>query len=106
VTNLDTNISKCTTTGSSGDYLVPLLRPGRYSLTVSQTGFRTYAQTGIVLEVNQKANIDLTLEVGQLTDRVEVSADVALIATEDSAIGKVIDNKSISRIPLNGRLGI
>src|SRR5437899_1259340 len=104
-TNLDTNISKSTTSGAGGDFLIPLLRPGKYSLTVSQTGFKTYEETGIVLELNQKANIDVPLQVGQITDRVEVSSELALISTEDAAVGKVIDNKSIARIPLNGRLG-
>jgi hypothetical protein len=105
-TNLDTNISKSTASGAGGDFLIPLLRPGKYSLTVSQTGFKTYEETGIVLELNQKANIDVPLQVGQITDRVEVSSELTLISTEDAAVGKVIDNKSIVRIPLNGRLGI
>ncbi|MGH9665991.1 MAG: carboxypeptidase regulatory-like domain-containing protein, partial [Bryobacteraceae bacterium] len=105
-TNLDTNIAASTTTGTGGDYLLTLLRPGKYKLTVSQTGFKTYEVGGIVLEVNQKPNINVSLQVGQISDRVEVTSGVALISTEDSAIGKVIDNKSIARIPLNGRLNI
>ncbi|MEO7142319.1 MAG: TonB-dependent receptor [Bryobacteraceae bacterium] len=104
--NLDTNIAAATTSGAGGDYSLPLLRPGKYSLTISEPGFKTFATSGIVLEVNQKANINAVLQVGQITDRVEVSSDVALISTQDSAVGKVIDNKSISRIPLNGRLNI
>src|SRR5260370_21446766 len=105
-TKLDTNISSTTTSGSGGSYVIPLLRPGKYTLTVSQAGFKTYAETGIVLELNQKANLEVTLQVGQISDRVEVSAEAPLISTEDAAVGKVIDNKSIMRIPLNGRLGI
>ncbi len=105
-TNVDTNISASTTTGAGGDYLLTLLRPGKYSLTVSSAGFKTFATTGFTLELNQKANIDVTLEVGQITERVEVNSDVPLISTEDSAVGKVIDSKSIARIPLNGRLNI
>ncbi|MBS1827947.1 MAG: TonB-dependent receptor [Acidobacteria bacterium] len=106
VTNLDTNIDKSATSSPGGEFLIPLLRPGRYSLTVTQTGFKTWAQSGIVLELNQRATIDVTLQVGELTQRVEVSSDIPLISTEDVAIGKVIDNKSITRIPLNGRLSI
>ncbi len=105
-TNLDTNITASTTTGAGGDYLINLLKPGKYRLAVSQSGFKTYVSTGFALEINQKANIDVTLEVGQISESVEVNSDVPLISTEDSAVGKVIDSKSIARIPLNGRLNI
>ena len=65
-----------------------------------------YEQTGIVLEINQRAYLPVNLEVGQATERIEVSAEAPLITTEESSIGRVIDNKSITRIPLNGRLSI
>ena len=59
-----------------------------------------------MLEVNQKANIDVSLEIGQTTERVEVTAEAAPISTESTDVGKVVDNTSIQRIPLNGRLNI
>ncbi len=83
-----------------------LLRPGAYQLTISHAGFRTYQRTNIVLEVNEKANIDVRLEVGQTTETVEVTGQAAPISTESTDVGKVIDNTSIQRIPLNGRLNI
>src|SRR6266849_5919529 len=106
VTNVETNFNRTVHSGAGGDYLFTLLRPGKYRITVSQAGFKTYEQTGIVLEINQRANIEVTLQVGQISERLEVSAEASLITTEDSAIGRVIDNKSITRIPLNGRLSI
>ena len=105
-TNLDTNISASTVTSGVGEFVITLLRPGRYSLTVSQPGFKTHEDTGIVLEINQKVKIDVTLEVGQLSERVQVEAKAPIIETEDSSVGKVIDNKSITEIPLNGRVNI
>ncbi len=106
VTNVETNFTRTASSGAGGDYLFTLLRPGNYSLTVSQPGFKTYEQTGIVLEINQRANVPVTLQVGNVSERLEVSSEAALITTEDSSIGRVIDNKSITRIPLNGRLSI
>jgi Carboxypeptidase regulatory-like domain/TonB dependent receptor len=105
-TNLDTTISSSTNTGSSGGYVITLLRPGRYKITVSQPGFKTFEQTGINLEVNQRARVDVPLSVGQLTDRIEISGEPPIIETEDSAVGKVIDNQSITQLPLNGRVNI
>ena len=86
--------------------MLPLLRPGRYQMTISHPGFRTYQRSNIVLEVNQKANIDVRLEIGQTTERVEVTDQAAPISTEATDVGKVVDNTSIQRIPLNGRLNI
>ncbi len=105
-TNLDTNLSSSTNSGPGGDYVLTLLRPGRYRLTASQAGFKTYENAAIVLEINQKLKLDVVLQVGQVSERVEVSAAAPIIDTEDSAVGKVIDNKSITAIPLNGRLNI
>ena len=95
-----------TLTGSQGEYVFTLLRPGKYQLTISHAGFRTYQRSNIVLEVNEKANIDVRLEVGQTTETVEVTAQAAPISTEATDVAKVVDNTSIQRIPLNGRLNI
>jgi hypothetical protein len=106
VTNVDTNIARTTTSGPAGDYLIALLPPGKYRVTISQAGFKTYERSGVVLEVNEHADIDVALQIGSLNERVEVSGEVPLISTEDSEIGKVIDSQSILQIPLNGRVNI
>ena len=106
VTNPDTGARSTAVTGARGEYMLPLLRPGRYQMTISHPGFRTYQRSNIVLEVNQKANIDVRLEIGQTTERVEVTDQAAPISTEATDVGKVVDNTSIQRIPLNGRLNI
>src|SRR5580704_11662816 len=91
-TNVDTNISSSSVTGGSGEYVITLLRPGNYKLSVSQPGFKTFEQTGIRLEVNQRAKIDVPLSVGQLSEKVQVVDEAPIIETEDSQVGKVIDN--------------
>src|SRR5262245_31474863 len=90
VTNLDTNILKSAVSASTCHNLSPLPLPCRYSLTVTSTCFKTYIETGIVHEVNQNATRDVRLQVGEISDRVEVSSELPLTATEDVAIGKVI----------------
>jgi hypothetical protein len=105
-TNVDTNFDSSTLTGPNGDYVITLLPPGRYKLTVSQRGFKTFEQTGIQLEVNQRAKIDVPLSVGQVSEKVQVVDEAPIIETEDSEVGKVIDNKSITQLPLNGRVNI
>src|SRR4030095_2369462 len=106
VTNTEHRGRSTAVTGARGDYMLPLLRPGRYQMTISHPGFRTYQRSSIVLEVNQKANIDVRLEIGQTTERVEVIDQAAPISTEATDVGKVVDNTSIQHIPLNGRLNI
>ena len=93
-TNLDTNAAGSTTTGSSGDYVIPYLRPGKYRLTVAQPGFKTFEQSGFNLEINQRAKIDVSLSVGEVSEKIQITGEPPIIETEDSAIGKVIDNKS------------
>lgn len=106
LTNTDTNTSGSTTTGSSGNYVLTLLRPGPYTLLVTSVGFQEYSQAGIVLEINQTMKIDVALTIGQVTQKTEVTGEPSVIVTENSQVGKVIDNKSITQLPLNGRLNI
>ena len=104
--NTQTNQTRQVQSGGAGDYVIPLLKPGSYKVTAEQPGFKTFSRDGIILEVNQRALIDISLTVGDVSDRVEVTAEVAAINTENASVGKVIDNKSISIMPLNGRVNI
>src|SRR5207249_11419243 len=69
----------------------------------SLPGFRTYVQTGIVLQVNSNPTIDPVLSVGQVSETVEVRADAALVETRNSGVGTVMDNQRVLELPLNGR---
>ena len=89
--------------GEAGEYLFPSLPVGDYQLTVEMTGFNTYLQKGIALQVGQAATQQLKLAVGTVTQQVTVQGDTNQVTTDDSAISQVIDEKSMESMPLNGR---
>lgn len=103
VTNKSTNVSRETVTDSNGAYLVNLLQPGDYQLSVEANGFRKLSQSGLTLQVNQQARVDLTLQVGQVNEVVEVSAQAPLLSSESSSLGTVVSEKLVNQLPLNGR---
>src|SRR3954452_18058600 len=102
-TNVATNIERSTVTGSTGNYIVPLLQPGDYVLTVEGSGFRKSIQRGITLQINQQAQIDVTLQLGQVSESVEVTAQAPLLQSESSSLGTVVNEKLVNQLPLNGR---
>ncbi|HEY3835900.1 MAG TPA: TonB-dependent receptor, partial [Bryobacteraceae bacterium] len=96
----ETRTSK--TTGS-GEFNVPFLHVGEYSVAVSAGGFKTKDLKGINLQVDQTINLKVDLEVGAATDRVEVTGAAPLVDSATSSLGQVIENKEILDLPLNGR---
>src|SRR5215510_11061027 len=102
-TNADTGIARMTVTNENGTYVLPNLVTGPYRLEASLPGFRTFVQTGIVLQVNSNSVINAVLEVGQVTEQVEVQANVSQVETRSTAVGQVIENERILELPLNGR---
>jgi hypothetical protein len=103
VTNEDTAIRRETKSNELGYFVVPLLQPGRYSVTVQKPGLRTIRQSGITLEVDQAARVDFVMEVGTLSESVQVNANVALVDTQSSTLKAVVDERRIRELPLNGR---
>src|SRR5437667_215581 len=93
-------------TNETGSYVLPNLPIGPYKLEASLPGFRTYAQTGIVLQVNSNPVINVTLEVGQVAETIEVQANAALVETRSTSIGQVVENTRILELPLNGRQAV
>ena len=100
-TNIDTGIRNAATTNAEGLYEIPLLPPGRYTVTAELSGFRTETRTGLVLAVQQAVQLDFRLDVGGVSQTVQVS--VPLVDTRGSSLGHVIDNTRIRELPLNGR---
>src|SRR5437016_4246943 len=102
-TQTDTGISRMTITNETGLYVLPNLPLGPYRLEAALPGFRTFVQTGIVLQVNSNPVINVVLDVGQVAEQVEVQANAALVETRSSGVGQVIENARILELPLNGR---
>src|SRR5206468_4575203 len=101
VTQTDTGVTRDAITNETGSYVLPNLPIGPYRLEAALPGFRTYAQTGIVLQVNSSPSINVVLEVGQVTEQVEVEANAALVETRNAGVGAVIENARILELPLN-----
>lgn len=102
-TNIRTQVKREDVTTSTGDYSFPLLDIGEYSVTIAVNGFKTATRTNLLLQINEKLRVDFTLEVGQISERVEVTGAVAALKTDESSIGEVIEQKRIVELPLNGR---
>ena len=103
VTNVATRADRRVSTNEDGYYTAPLLPPGEYRVAVEHQGFRPIARSGVVLEVDQRAELNFTLEVGALTEQVEVRASVTRLNTSDGSQGHVTENVRIVEMPLNGR---
>src|SRR5437773_8112909 len=102
-TQTETGIVRTAVTNETGSYVLSNLALGPYRVEAGLPGFRTYAQTGIVLQVNSNPTINPVLEVGQVTEQVEVQANAAIVETRSSAVGQVVENERILELPLNGR---
>ena len=103
ITNTETNAQRTLTTNASGIYDAPSLSPGVYTVRVSTTGFRADVRNNVELQVGQIARLDFELQVGNISDTVEVTSTAATLDTETSSVGTVIESKRISDLPLNGR---
>src|SRR2546421_8658202 len=102
-TQADTGVARTTVSNETGAYVLPNLAIGPYRLEASLPGFRTFAQTGIVLEVNGNPTFNVTMEVGQVSEQVEVQANAAAVETRNVGVGQVMENARVIDLPLNGR---
>ena len=91
------------TTGDSGDYVRPLLKPGTYTITVEAAGFRRVAQKNVVIAGGDRVGVPITLQVGDVTQSVEVAADAPLLQTESTTLGASLGNRTMSELPLGGQ---
>lgn len=102
-TQTDTGFTRTVVSDETGGYTIPSLVVGPYRLEFALQGFRTFAQTGVVLQVNTNPTINATLELGELAETIQVEAQAPLIETRTSGIGMVVDNERVLELPLNGR---
>ena len=101
--NTGTGIVRSMLSDKDGNYLFDLVQVGRYKVTVEKQGFTTFAQDGIVLELNQNGRLDVSLRIGQSAQTVEVTGNVAQVDTTSAVLGKVENERMINDLPLLDR---
>ena len=103
VTKIDTGVSRETKTNSDGIYTITALDPGVYNVQAQADGFRTVNRKDIVLQTADKLNLNIAMEIGQVTQEVTVVGQQELINTATASRGLVLDPTKVTELPLNGR---
>jgi Carboxypeptidase regulatory-like domain/TonB dependent receptor-like, beta-barrel len=103
ITNVATNMRSEVLSDDQGAFIAPELQPGRYTLEATLPGFKRAVREGIVLQVQQRAQVDIVMAVGEVSESIEVTADAQLTETTTSSLGKIVDNRRILNLPLNTR---
>src|SRR5688572_30754901 len=102
-TNTATGVSREVATNETGAYRIGPLVPGSYDVRSSLTGFKTKIQSGVILQTGAVLKLDLSLDVGDVSERVEVTAAAPMLQTQETSVGGVITTQQLERIPVNGR---
>ena len=103
VTETEKGTTFVTSSDTSGEYVASPLNVGRYKVTVERQGFKTAVAGPIELDVQQRAVVNVTLQVGEMVIKVEVNTAAPLLETETSELGQVVNNRQVVNLPLNGR---
>ena len=103
VTESGKGTSTTVTTNGTGDYNVPFLIPGTYSVSVESPGFKKTISNNIVVDIDQRARVDLSLSPGGTTETVQVTTTAPLIKSDSSELGDVVSKRELQNLPLNGR---
>jgi hypothetical protein len=103
LTSVSTNAVRSTTSTQAGDYSLPSVPPGMYNVRVEHQGFKAAVSTNVELQVQQTVRLDFTLQVGALSESIEVAAAADQLQQENATVGTVIENRDIVQLPLNGR---
>jgi hypothetical protein len=103
LTNTGTGVSVNTTTNETGNFTFSLLQVGNYDLRVEAQGFKSEVRTNLRVETAAQVRQNIVLDVGNITESIEVSANAVLLNTENATLGAVVENRRIIELPLNGR---
>ena len=103
ITNSGTNVRTETLTDAGGNFFAPELQPGRYTVEATLPGFKRAVREGVLIQVQQRVQLDIVMALGEVTESVEVTANAQLTETTTSSLGKIVDNRSILNLPLNTR---
>jgi hypothetical protein len=103
IINENTRFERRVQTNESGFFVAPNLPPGQYTVTVEVPGFKKFTTTNLRLETASSASVNVELQVGQVTESVEVIASAAQLQTESATVGKTVEQAQIQNLTLNGR---
>jgi hypothetical protein len=103
VTSIATNADVTTTSNESGLYLSPYLQPGTYRMTVAQQGFKKFVRENVILQAQDRARVDIDLQVGDVSQSVTISDSISLLQTESAMRSQVIANELMANVPTQGR---
>jgi len=103
LTNTGTQDKHTQTTGNEGGYKFVNVMPSEYRLDITRSGFKHFARTNVVVQVQQETHVDATLPVGQVAETVEVTSETPLLQAETSSLGQVVEERKADELPLNGR---
>jgi hypothetical protein len=103
ITHLGTHETHVAATSGTGDYLFPSIPTGEYALEAQASGFKREKRTGIKVDVNQNARVDFILQVGQVSEVVEVKSDATMVDTREAQLGGTVDAHRVQDLPLDGR---
>ena len=103
IRDINRNTTTSLVTDQAGVYTAPFLVPGTYEVGVELQGFKTWTRRDIVLQVSDRLRVDVTLEIGALSEATTVVAEAPLVRTDTSEVGTVIEEVAVKELPLNGR---
>jgi hypothetical protein len=103
LTNVATSAIRTAVSTDSGDYTFPAVAPGFYNVRVEKTSFKIASSSNVQVQVQQTLRLDFALEVGQVSESIEVSATAQMLQAENVSLGTVIENKGVTELPLDGR---
>ncbi|MGC2249152.1 MAG: carboxypeptidase regulatory-like domain-containing protein, partial [Acidobacteriaceae bacterium] len=103
LTQVGTNETRTTVTDSRGAYTLTFLQPATYNIAIEGHGFKTFVQKGIILDVDATLTVNAKLPVGAVSQEVTVNSQPALLESQTSSIGQVMNTKAILDLPINGR---
>jgi len=103
LTNLDKGEKRTIESDSSGNYTLVNILPGRYKLEGERSGFKKFVREPIVVQIESGLRVDISLQVGAQSETVEVTSETPLLQSETQSLGEVIEQRSVTELPLNGR---
>src|SRR3984893_18548270 len=102
ITDVATGVSRSVSSNAAGLYTAPNLLPGTYEVRVTSTGFRTQVERGITLTVGAQQVLDITLQVGQINQTVEITTEAPTVELTSSELGATVNSTTVRELPLNG----